>query len=406
MPIRQLRMGIFFVKNDSALDQTRVHGHSNPLTGIRHLSAHSLLSFRATECDQQRAEPISRSGAILRLNPLEDSDWDARLYGIPGATCFHSAAWMRVLHETYGYSPCCFASFDSEGFVGLLPMMEVSSILTGRRGVSLPFTDFCQAIGVSGFDFQPLVKHALQYAGERSWGHAEFRGNAGIPTSAPIAGRHLAHRLDLGKGADALWSATNSAARRSIRKARDSGVVISSGHDEAAMRMFFRLHCLTRKRHGVPPQPYTFFSNIRRYLLEQGLANILLASDKDGKTVAAAVFLHFGKHAIYKFGASDIASQDLRANHLLMWEAIRRHASEGMRELHMGRTETAHAGLRRYKLAWGSREQELVYYRYAPAKSGFVAGTGPNSQWTRKIFSRTPVLVSRLIGALAYRHMA
>jgi len=363
------------------------------------------LITHATETVPETVISRLASAEIVRLDPLEDSDWDARISVLPGATCFHSAGWMRVLHESYGYSPCCFAGMKPDGFGALLPMMEVSSILTGRRGVSLPFTDFCEALVAPGHDFQPLVEHSLEHAGERAWGHVEFRGSAGIPAAAPAAARHLAHRLDLGKEPDELWQGMSSAARRSIRKARDSGVVVSTGHDEAAMRVFFRLHGLTRKRHGVPPQPYAFFSNIRRYLLEQGLASILLASDKGGNAVAAAVFLHFGKHVIYKFGASDIASQHLRANHLLMWQAIERFSGEGMRELHMGRTETDHPGLRRYKLAWGAREEELAYCRYAPARREFVSGGKPGSGWTRKILRRMPVSVSRMIGTLAYRHI-
>jgi hypothetical protein len=183
-------------------------------------------------------------------------------------------------------------------------------------------------------------------------------------------------------------------------------VVVSIGHDEAAMREFFRLHCLTRKRHGVPPQPYVFFSNIGRYLAGQGLATIFLASGQGGRAIAAALFLHFGKHVIYKFGASDMAFQHLRANHLLMWEAIERFSSEGMGELHMGRTEIGHPGLRRYKLAWGAREEELVYFRYSPQRGGFIAGGPPGSGWSQQIFRRMPVPLSRMIGAFAYRHMA
>jgi hypothetical protein len=293
-----------------------------------------------------------------------------------------------------------------EGLVNLLPMMEVSSILTGRRGVSLPFTDFCEALGELGNDFQPLVEHSLEHAREHSWKHVEFRGSAGIPASAPVAARHLSHRLDLGKDPDELWHGLSSAARRSIRKARDSGVVVSIGRDETAMREFFRLHGLTRKRHGVPPQPYAFFSNIGRYLAGQGLATIFLASGQGGRAIAAALFLHFGKHVIYKFGASDMAFQDLRANHLLMWEAIERFSSEGMGELHMGRTEIGHPGLRRYKLAWGAREEELVYFRYSPQRGGFIAGGPPGSGWSQQIFRRMPVPLSRMIGAFAYRHMA
>ena len=339
-------------------------------------------------------------------NPLEDSSWDAKLSVMPGATCFHSAGWMRVLHESYGYAPYCFASMKPEGFDTLLPMMEVSSILTGRRGVSLPFTDFCEVLAASGNDLQPLVEHSLNHAQEHSWKHVEFRGSAGLSASAAASARHLSHRLDLGKEPDELWRGLSSAARRSIRKARDSGVVVSIGHDEAAMREFFRLHCLTRKRHGVPPQPYAFFSNIGRYLAGQGLATIFLASGRDGRAIAAALFLYFGKHVIYKFGASDMAFQDLRANHLLMWQAIERFSGEGMGELHMGRTEIGHTGLRRYKLAWGAREEELVYFRYSTQHGEFTTGGSPGSGWSQQIFRRMPVPLSRMIGAFAYRHMA
>lgn len=332
--------------------------------------------------------------------------WDRRVSALRGATCFHSAGWMRVLHESYGYAPCCFASIKPEGFGSLLPMMEVSSLLTGRRGVSLPFTDFCEALGTPGCDFQPLVEQAMNHAREHSWKHVEFRGSAGMPDGASPCARHLSHRLDLEKGPEALWSGLDSTARRCIRQARDSGVVISSGNDETAMREFFHLHCLTRKRHGVPPQPYAFFSNIRRYLAAQGLATIFLASAQGGKAIAAALFMHFGKHVIYKFGASDMAFQHLRANHLLMWEAIGRFSSEGMRELHMGRTETAHPGLRRYKLAWGAHEEELVYHRYSPKRGGFVTVETSGSGRSQRIFRRMPVPLSRMIGAFAYRHMA
>lgn len=279
-------------------------------------------------------------------------------------------------------------------------------MLSGRRGVSLPFTDFCEALETPGHDARPLVDHALAHAREHSWKHVEFRGSARMPEGASSYARHLSHRLDLGPGTDSLWSGLDDAARRCVRKARSSRVVVTTGRDEASMREFFRLHCLTRKRHGVPPQPLAFFTNIRRHLLETGQATIFLASGPDGGTIAAALFLHFGRHVIYKFGASDMAFQHLRANHLLMWDAIERFSSDGMGELHMGRTETAHSGLRRYKLAWGAREEELVYFRYLPKHGGFTTCGPPGSGWSRQIFRRMPVPLSRMIGTFAYRHMA
>lgn len=339
------------------------------------------------------------------LNPLEDPDWDRKVAAFADATIFHSATWARVLHESYGYTPCFLATRAAEGFGSLLPLMEVSSRLTGQRGVSVPFSDFCDPLCRPGHEAAPLVEAAIRHAREKLWRHVEFRTNAGIPQSAPSTARYLTHQLELTKGEDELWAGLESAARRSIRKARDSGVVVSIGQDEAAMREFFRLHCLTRKRHGVPPQPYAFFANIRRHLVDQENATIMLASHR-GRAIAAMVFMQFGLRVIYKFGASDLAFQHLRANSLLMWEAIQRYASEGMHDLHLGRNETNNPGLRRYKLAWGSSENSLSYYRYSSIARNFIHASNPQQSWQHFAFRRFPLPLMKIIGSLTYRHMA
>ena len=77
------------------------------------------------------------------FNPLDCAWWDELLRNSPGAGFFHSSPWARVLHEAYGYEPCYLASVEDSRFTALLPCMEVRSPITGKRGVSLPFTDYC-----------------------------------------------------------------------------------------------------------------------------------------------------------------------------------------------------------------------------------------------------------------------
>src|SRR5690242_11180914 len=80
--------------------------------------------------------------AAQTVNPLEDSSWDARLAATPGASFFHGTPWIRVLVDTYGFNPVFFVQGD-EAARSIVPLMEVDSWLTGRRGVALPFTDEC-----------------------------------------------------------------------------------------------------------------------------------------------------------------------------------------------------------------------------------------------------------------------
>lgn len=349
--------------------------------------------------------PPSGTATIAILNPLEDASWDRKIAAFADATCFHTAGWARVIHDTYGFAPCYFAAARPGGFDSLLPVMGVSSVLTGRRGVSLPFTDCCDPLRTPGQDVRPLLAAAVRHAEAQSWRYVEFRTGKGIPPAAPATVRYFIHRLCLKHGEDAAWSGLNGAARRSVRKARESGVTVATGQDRDALKEFFRLHCLTRKRLGVPPQSFTFFANIGRHLLDHNLATIFLASYR-GRNIAAAIFLHFGTSVMFKFGASDLAYQQLRANNLLMWEAISHFAAQGRHDFHLGRNETDNPGLRRYKLAWGSTEGELAYHRYFPARGDFVVGRNPQQGWHHRAFRHIPGPLARIIGACVYPHMA
>src|SRR5262245_35109977 len=92
--------------------------------------------------------PRKRETTIVRcVNPLEDPAWDARVRRFPAASVFHGQAWARALHACYGFAPRYLVGEGEGGASSILPLMEVSSWLTGRRGVSLPFTDECAPLG-------------------------------------------------------------------------------------------------------------------------------------------------------------------------------------------------------------------------------------------------------------------
>jgi hypothetical protein len=91
---------------------------------------------------------VNDDARVQRVNPLDDPDWDVAVAKFPGASFFHTAAWARVLHDTYQFDPIYFVEKRTDGSISaLIPLMEVNSWLTGRRGISLPFTDECAPLG-------------------------------------------------------------------------------------------------------------------------------------------------------------------------------------------------------------------------------------------------------------------
>ena len=346
--------------------------------------------------------PLSSKGVsgIGIVSPLIDAQWDERVAALPGATFFHGKAWAQVLHSAYGFTPTYFSRDES-----LLPAMEIDSWATGRRGVGLPFTDECAPLAPNGERFSALLDSALSHAQKRRWKYLECRGGREFFGEVAPSTSYFGHRLDLTAHEAALFAGLSPAARRAVRKSEQSGLTIETSQGMDALQDFFGLFCLTRKRHGLPVQPFRFFAEIHRHVLAQNHGCVVLA--RLGPTpVAGAVFVHFGRTVIYKFGASNEEFQHLRANNLVMWESIKGHARQGFKLLDFGRTSLANEGLRQFKLGWGTREHSIDYYRYDLRASRYVTVPDGAAGWYTRLFTHLPVSVSRLAGSMLYRHAA
>lgn len=167
---------------------------------------------------------------------------------------------------------------------------------------------------------------------------------------------------------------------------------------------FYRLHVQTRRRHGLPPQPLSFFQNIFEEVIRKGLGFVVRAS-LGPRSVAGAIFFQFKGTAIYKFGASEAASQAARGNNLVMWEGIRFLAGSGCESLDFGRTSRANGGLRRFKLGWGTTEKVMRYFRWDTASRKWVGRRDQSRGAHNAFFAKMPLPVNRFAGALLYPHL-
>jgi lipid II:glycine glycyltransferase (peptidoglycan interpeptide bridge formation enzyme) len=164
------------------------------------------------------------------------------------------------------------------------------------------------------------------------------------------------------------------------------------------------MNCETRKEHGLPPQPYLFFKKLHEHVLSRYLGFVALATHQ-GREIAGAVYLYSREKASYKYGASLRSAQHLRANNLLMWKAIQRCSEQGYKRFCFGRTELEHAGLRQFKAGWGAEEKIIDYYKYDLRKKQFIKSSGLGKGLHTEIYKRMPIVLSKMIGRVLYRHV-
>ena len=207
----------------------------------------------------------------------------------------------------YRYRPVYMAEKEGAELLSVFPVMEVACWLTGCRGVSLPFADACPCLFRSADQVQQGLEELLEYGRARKWKYLEMRSSEGFASSIQSFRRFFVHTLDLRCPAADLFAACSTSMRRNIRKARGKGVRVERLENFDAVRRYYRLHCLTRKKHGLPPQPFSFFAKIAEHMIMRGRGSVWLASHEN-QDVAGAIFLHFNGNVLYKFGGSDIAT--------------------------------------------------------------------------------------------------
>lgn len=337
------------------------------------------------------------------VNPLKFNDWDDLIDTLDGYGIFHSSAWVKVIVETYQCNPVYFVQTNGKKFTTLIPIMEINSKLTGYRGVSLPFTDYCEPIHNHRSHLIDLINQIIQYGKKVGWKYFELRGGKDFYGNITPSCSFYKHELKLNQEYEQLFSDFRSSHKRNINKAIREGVEISLHNSLNAMNEFYKLQCLTRKKHGLPPQPFRFFKKIHEHVISKKLGQIVFASYRK-KIISGAVFLNFRNKVLYKFGASDFKYQYLRANNLIMWKAIKWYSTRGYVSLNFGRTNMGNVGLRRFKLGWGPEEEVLNYYRYEMNKKKYIQVKSKETGLHNIVFRNIPIPISRIIGSHLYKH--
>ena len=342
---------------------------------------------------------------IRIVNPLTDHIWEDLFYQTHKAMpIFYSAIWAKVLSKSYGYRPLYFTLFQKNSIEAAIPVMEVNSALTGKRGVALPFTDFCEPQVKSKEDCQILLDHILSYGKLNNWKYFELRGGNSCLSLKNSFETYIEHQIDLKKHLDDIYKNIRSSFKRNIKKSVKHEVRIEISQSKKALNDFINLNFLTRKRHGLPPQPSSFFKNLHRFCLKNH--GYIFIGTVEKKVIAGAIFLIHHGNVIYKYGASDIDYQSLRPNNQLMWEAIQFFKKKNCSSISFGRTHPEHTGLLQFKNGLTKDTRAINYYRYDFTKNGFMdlkKHTGEKQ--INKIFNKMPIPILNLTGRLLYRHM-
>jgi len=346
---------------------------------------------------------------VQELNPLTDDRWPEFVNRRPDASVFHTREWLEAISKTYGYEPVAFTTSQGEDLSNALVFCRINSWLTGRRLVSLPFSDHCQPLA-AGSDLAHILRYLKSQRRSKQQRYIELRPVSmdGLDEVEPDLAKSESfsfQRIDLRPEVKAIYSGFHeSCIRRKIKRAERETLVYESGRSEDLLKKFRHLLLLTRRRHKLPPQPAAWFQNIVECLGD--MVTIHVAS-KDAVPVASIITLSYKKNLVYKYGCSDGQFSNMGGTPLLFWKAIQQAKEAGMEQFDLGRSDLDEPGLIAFKEHLGATSSELNYYRDpAPSiKTVSMKSPGSASSLAREALIRLPDSLLAGVGQLLYRHI-
>lgn len=355
-------------------------------------------------------EPISSNSTVVyQIDPLQDPRWNEFLQRHSRSSAFHSTAWLTALSQTYGYRPVAFTTSPAfEQLDNGMIFCQVESWLTGRRLVSLPFSDHCEPL-VDTQEERQIFAAALEKEVGR-WRYLELRPLQSFDITTSMCNHRVNysfHQLDLRPDLDEIYERFHkNSTQRKIRRAEREGLRYEAGSTEILLDSFYRLFKMTRRRHNLPPQPREWFRNLMGCF---GDALKIRITFKDERPVAGMLTLSYKDTLVYKYGCSDTRFNNLGGTHMLFWRSIQEGKMSGLKFFDFGRTDPGQTGLLTFKNRWGATQSMLTYSRYTISGKPTHLFDLTTSKWktvaAKKVIAHLRPRAILMLGRALYKHV-
>jgi hypothetical protein len=180
---------------------------------------------------------------VHALDPLRDPRWGDLVARHRDASVFHTPAWLGALQRSYGYQPIAYTTSPPGAPLGDgVVFCRVESWLTGRRLVSLPFSDHCAPLVDGPVQLAVLGEFLRGQVRSQGWKYIEIRPKAGDEDVTDLAGLTRsqvfhAHTLDLRPSLEDLFrSFHRDSVQRRIQRAERARLTYEVGRTEALGR--------------------------------------------------------------------------------------------------------------------------------------------------------------------------
>jgi len=293
---------------------------------------------------------------VLELRDQDTEAWDEYVYDSPQASVFHLVGWKDVMQDTFGLRPRYLFAQEGDRIRGVLPLLQIKSILSGHFFTSMP-SALCAQDEESA---SALVERAMQLVKASGAGYLILRDSYqkwDLPELVTTED-HCTLLVELGEDPDRIWMGINRRVRQSTRKAFRASLEVVSGPEY--LPSFYPVYSRAMRDKGTPTLGFTFFSNV----LNRFPAHFTVMIVRHNGQVLGGGLVAFFRDTIYNtWGGMLHRSYALGSNYILYWETLRYGCEQRFQWADLGRSAW-NSGTFQFKRKWRAVPRPLYQQYY------------------------------------------
>ena len=337
---------------------------------------------------------MTADAAGVRVGPFRGSaaEWNRFGERQDGWTAFHRYEWHGIVERVHRQQPCYLEARDAaDRLVGVLPLVEMRSLVFGRYLVSQPFVNYGGPVGTPEA-IRQLASAAASLAARTGVKLMELRSRIQLPVDLPVSHRKITVCLDIPDGGpEVLFNQLKAKVRSQVRRPQKEGVAVRFGPDQVAP--FYKVFAEHMRDLGTPVQPLRLFEEIRDAF---GDDVWFACAWLDGRPIAGGAGFRWGQEFEMTWASSLTAFNSTSPNMLLYWEFMARASEFGLRVFNFGRCSPG-SGTHRFKQQWGTRDETLWWYQ-SGARGATPSPEGGKVGLAIAAWKRLPLVIANAIG--------
>ncbi len=338
---------------------------------------------------------------IIECAAEHEKTWNTYVQASLHASFYHRFEWKAINEQAFGHRTSYLAALDGERIVGVLPLVQVKSLLFGNIACSLPFVNYGGPAGDSEAIERALLDAGAAVCDQWAVDYLEIRSQRKLDDRYPSSEHKVSMTVDLPPDPDTFWNAFKGDHRKDIKRAYKNGFVARFGGVEL-LEPFYDILSVSWRNLGTPIYRRDYLERVMRTFPES--TRICIIDDAAGRPAAAAFCGHHRDVVEGMWlGMRDDARRQM-VGYVLYWELIRDACVRGYARFHLGRS-TADSGGEVFKRKWNAYPTQLYWQYILRTRSEVPQLNVQNGKYKLAIaaWRKMPVGLTQQIGPLIAR---